>query len=60
MILLGLPQSLVDQLKEGGRMIIPVGVADQNLYQVDKDITGKVSKKILMGVRYVPLVKDKL
>eukprot|EP01027_Heterolobosea_sp_BB2_P011109 GEZU01016203.1.p1 GENE.GEZU01016203.1~~GEZU01016203.1.p1 ORF type:complete len:227 (-),score=32.82 GEZU01016203.1:107-787(-) len=53
-----LPQALVDQLKNGGRMVIPVGTAVQALYQVDKDANGKVSTKHICGVRYVPLVKE--
>jgi len=54
-----LPQKLVDQLKKGGRMIIPVGTDWQELIQVDKDESGKISQKSLLGVIYVPLVKPK-
>jgi protein-L-isoaspartate(D-aspartate) O-methyltransferase len=55
-----LPQALVDQLALGGRMVIPVGPegGDQYLLQVDKDADGKIHKKIITGVRYVPLVKE--
>jgi protein-L-isoaspartate(D-aspartate) O-methyltransferase len=53
-----LPQTLVDQLKPEGRMIIPIGTWDQNLVQVDKDRHGKIVVSDIMGVRYVPLVRD--
>lgn len=56
-----LPQALVDQLAPGGRIIIPVDSEipwmGQDLLQVDKDADGKVTKKSLMAVQYVPLVK---
>jgi protein-L-isoaspartate(D-aspartate) O-methyltransferase len=49
------PQPLVDQLKEGGRMIIPVGESGaQELYILRK--TGKrVEKKAVLPVRFVPM-----
>jgi len=52
-----IPKALTDQLKEGGRMIIPVGVNEQWLMQVDKEKDGSISKKKIFEVRYVPLVK---
>lgn len=53
-----IPQPLVDQLKEGGRMIIPVGPAnDQKLYLLEKK-GGKVERRAVLPVRFVPMTGD--
>jgi protein-L-isoaspartate(D-aspartate) O-methyltransferase len=50
-----LPESLVDQLADGGRCIIPVGAADlQYLWLIEKE-AGHVTRKKLEPVRFVPL-----
>jgi protein-L-isoaspartate(D-aspartate) O-methyltransferase len=48
------PQPLIDQLKEGGRMVIPVGNIDQTLVVVQKDKLG-VSRHSTIAVRFVPM-----
>eukprot|EP00117_Sycon_ciliatum_P018314 scpid72333/ scgid16974/ Protein-L-isoaspartate(D-aspartate) O-methyltransferase; L-isoaspartyl protein carboxyl methyltransferase; Protein L-isoaspartyl/D-aspartyl methyltransferase; Protein-beta-aspartate methyltransferase len=51
------PKALLEQLKEGGRLVIPVGPehGDQSLDQADKLAGGEIKWERLMGVRYVPL-----
>ncbi|HXG47415.1 MAG TPA: protein-L-isoaspartate(D-aspartate) O-methyltransferase [Methylomirabilota bacterium] len=50
-----IPQPLVDQLKEGGRMIIPVGPAhDQSLYLLDKK-GDRIERRAVLPVRFVPM-----
>ena len=52
------PQALVDQLKTGGRMVIPVGAshAVQELLVLTKRADGGVDEKRVLPVRFVPLV----
>lgn len=52
-----IPEALLDQLKPGGRLIIPVGTQNQVYTQVDKQLDGTFVSQKLFGVRYVPLVK---
>jgi len=54
-----LPPALVDQLASPGSMFIPVGLYQQYILQVNKDVNGNVTQKELMGVRYVPLTDRK-
>ncbi|KAG4116785.1 hypothetical protein ERO13_D12G189400v2 [Gossypium hirsutum] len=50
-----MPQALLDQLKPGGRMVIPVGNIFQDLKVVDKNPDGSISIRSESSVRYVPL-----
>ncbi len=53
-----IPPPLIDQLKEGGRLVIPVGdVFSQDLVVVTKD-QGRIKKENYGGVRFVKLIGD--
>jgi len=50
-----IPEPLTKQLKEGGRMIIPVGsVDDQQLVLIGKR-DGKMKRTAILNVRFVPM-----
>jgi protein-L-isoaspartate(D-aspartate) O-methyltransferase len=51
------PQILINQLKEGGRLIIPIGMFVQELIRITR-IKDKIKKENLMPVRFVPMVKE--
>ena len=55
-----IPPALVEQLKPGGRMIIPVGSVHgiQNLILVLKDESGDIRTRNLLPVRFVPMLSD--
>ena len=48
-----IPPPLINQLKFGGRMVIPVGLPDaQQLVVVDKDVNGRIKTKEIMQVLF--------
>jgi protein-L-isoaspartate(D-aspartate) O-methyltransferase len=51
------PQALIDQLKPGGRLVVPVGgqAAGQSLLVVEKQPDGRVTRRTVLAVRFVPL-----
>jgi len=52
------PQALIDQLKEGGRMVIPVGERfAQELYLLEKK-NGQVKQSVSLPVRFVPMARE--
>jgi protein-L-isoaspartate(D-aspartate) O-methyltransferase len=52
------PQPLVDQLKDGGRMIIPVGPTfDQQLILLTKQ-AGQLEREAVLPVRFVPMTGE--
>ena len=51
------PQPLVDQLREGGRMVIPVGRGTQDLVLLVKE-QGRIREEQIIPVRFVPMTGE--
>ncbi len=53
-----IPEALIEQLRPGGRMVIPVGLpySHQELMLVRKDEQGNMVTESVLGVAFVPLV----
>ena len=49
------PQPLIDQLKPGGRLVVPEGVQDQDLVLYTKTSDGKLQRERVLPVRFVPM-----
>jgi len=52
-----IPQPLIDQLKVGGRMVVPVGSYVQDLMLITKTAQG-IEKKTVAPVRFVPMTGE--
>lgn len=52
------PPALVEQLKPGGHLVIPVGKLAQELLVVTKNEDGSTSRKEITAVQFVPLTRD--
>jgi len=52
-----IPQALLDQLAPGGRLVIPLGIDEQQLMVVDRSEDGFV-ESVIEEVRFVPLLGD--
>jgi len=55
-----IPRPLIEQLKPGGNLVIPVGLAGkhQQLLCVKKDLQGEVTVDSILDVAFVPLVNN--
>jgi protein-L-isoaspartate(D-aspartate) O-methyltransferase len=51
-----IPQPLLDQMDEGGRMVIPVGSPEIQELQLVRKVNGELSTTVLENCRFVPLV----
>ncbi len=55
-----IPEPLLQQLKIGGHLVIPVGKGDvQTMLRITKLVNGKLKKETFGKFRFVPLLKDK-
>jgi protein-L-isoaspartate(D-aspartate) O-methyltransferase len=54
------PPALIEQLKPGGRLVIPVGAeyATQTLRVLEKTSTGQLATTDVLPVRFVPFQRD--
>jgi protein-L-isoaspartate(D-aspartate) O-methyltransferase len=54
-----IPRALTDQLRRGGRLVIPVGSTNrvQTLTLVEKTVEGTLISRRLMAVRFVPFLR---
>ena len=50
-----IPEALIEQLKPGGRLVIPVGTYSQNLMLVEKRPDGSVRERKVVPVAFVPM-----
>lgn len=55
-----IPPALLEQLRPGGKMVIPVGgkFQTQELVLVSKDKEGKIFRKSVTPVRFVPMLRE--
>ena len=55
-----IPQPLVDQLRPGARLVIPIGLpySHQELMVVEKLASGEISVSEVLGVAFVPLTRQ--
>jgi len=56
-----IPPPLLQQLKPGGRLVIPVGehLGEQELMLIEVDSQGNVSRESKLPVRFVPLTRER-
>ena len=52
-----IPPALVAQLREGGRMVVPVGPPTSQQLQLIRKTNGQAEVQVMEGCRFVPLVE---
>jgi len=54
-----IPEKLVEQLKPGGRMVIPIGEGkEQEMLLITRSLEGKIEQKKLGVFSFVPMLKE--
>lgn len=54
-----IPHALIAQLKNSGRLVMPVGEWDQSMVLLSKDSKGKINREEHQGFQFVPLIEGK-
>ena len=57
---LDVPSALLSQLREGGRMVIPVGSPDSQQLQFIRKLNGQPVTSLRDSVRFVPLISERV
>ena len=52
-----IPQALLSQLAEGGRLVIPAEEGEKQTLRVFERLSGKITERVICSVNFVPLVK---
>jgi protein-L-isoaspartate(D-aspartate) O-methyltransferase len=52
-----IPEMLLPQLAAGGRMVVPLGVGEQDLILLTRSQTGAIKRTSIAPVRFVPMVR---
>jgi protein-L-isoaspartate(D-aspartate) O-methyltransferase len=56
-----IPEKLVEQLKPGGKMVVPIGEGKiQQMFRIHKDETGKIYEEIFDEFSFVPMLQGKI
>ena len=56
-----IPEKLVEQLKAGGKMVIPVGEGRiQQMLRIRKDLTGQSHEEVFDNFSFVPMLQGKI
>jgi len=55
-----IPQNLVNQLKPGGILLLPLGLGDvQQMVRITKDVNGNLETENFGNYRFVPMLKNR-
>ena len=53
-----IPAPLVEQLAEGGRLVIPIGPPGQQVLTLAEKRRGRITTEVISDVRFVPLLGE--
>ena len=55
-----IPDALIEQLKPGGKLVIPVGEGKQRMKLIEKEMDGNIKETDHGLFRFVPMLKNKM